>query len=837
MNREIYQIAAAFDTETTNILNGADSVAFPVCYISNDLRGVDLAKWKLGCSDITIYRRESEYLRFIRELISWGCTQKVVPVVCAYNLMFDLQTLMHSLSQDFAIEANAQSSTSAYTVDLYSLTTGKKLLRFWDTFFLDMRGLKAMGEVAGLPKAVGDWDYSLIRTPETPLTAEEEFYAKRDVEVIPAYLRYLLNANDWLKPDMLGSSVLTKTSLVRQMAKKRIANKKVAKENGKKLTLGKAFQAHCLKEFPKSFEIYALRKACFRGGFTFTSAKYAHRIVENVASVDASSMHHAHICGHYVPQDFRKVKPKQLQFAFDKVIATPFDKVLAEYDKPFAFAFHARIRFKNIRLKKNSAFAEEDIALIPQGKFQLNTPVDYSKNELNRCAEKANKLAGWKDTAKFPVFAFSKLYSAEECTLHINEVEAWTLAQVYEWDSAEAVLGEATCAFKLPPDYVTLQSMSLFELKNDMKQINKRYEAGKPYTRDIPDSVPESLAEELRTGSVSNEFIESYYVSTVKGMFNSIYGTMAQDVMKPSYTVENGELMVDQNTVCTKETFEELAPENCKVLYTYGMRIVGWSRLHLVIAIILLKNAFGAKVKITGGDTDSVKMACDTSITDADICAALKPIAEAAAESIAKCTARAKEAFPELASNMEGVGSFDVETCDKETGATRYLQHMEAWNKARISFDGKHCHVTCAGLSRPENGFHIETFCDCLIRNGFPFHQIAPLVLGYNVHVQNEVCHALQKKKPKVCELFEDEVTDYLGNVAQVDTHQAIALYPVERVLGESFKQANHLSLQYMKSKGFEPEAMERFICFDGKTASIKIFTENGIETYIEGNY
>ncbi len=836
MIKDRYEIAAVFDTETTNIIAGADSVAFPVAYISNDLRGVDLTEWELGCSDITIYRHEKEYIRFIRELVSWGCMQKVVPVVCAYNLMFDLQTLMQELSGSFLIEVNAQSSTSAYTVDLYSEVSGKKLLRFWDTFFLDMRGLRAMGEVAGLPKAVGDWDYSLIRTPETPLSEEEEFYAKRDVEVIPAYLRYLLDANEWLKPEMLGCSVLTKTSLVRQMAKKRIANKKVVKENKKKLTLGKAFQNHCMKEFPKSFEIYALRKACFRGGFTFTAARYAHRIVENVASVDASSMHHAHICGHYLPQDFRKVKPGQLQFAFDKVIATPLEKVLAEYEKPFGFAFHARVRFSNIRLKKGSMFAEEDIALIPQGKFQLNTAVDYSKSELNHYAEKANKLAGWKDSATMPVFAFSKLYSAETCVLHINEIEAWTLAQVYEWDSARVVLGEATCSFKLPPDYVTLQSMSLFELKNDMKQVNKHYEAGKPYKRDIPDSVPQSLAEELRAGTVSNEFVESYYVSTVKGMFNSIYGTMAQDVMKPSYTVEDGELMVDQSTVCTKETFEDLKPETCKVLYTYGMRIVGWSRLHLAIAMILLKGAFGSNVKITGGDTDSVKMACDGSITDDAICKALCPIAKAAAESIAKCTARAKEAFPELASNMDGVGSFDVEVCDKETGATRYLQHMEAWNKARISFDGKHCHVTCAGLSRPENGFHIETFCDTLVKAGYPFYQIAPLVLGYNVHVQNEVCHALQKKKPKVCERFEDDIADHMGNVAHVDTHQAIALYPVERILGETFKQSNHRSLLYMKEQGFEPEQMDRFICCDGKTASIKVFTENGIETYIEGS-
>ena len=69
-----------------------------------------------------------------------------------------------------------------------------------------------MGRTCGLAKALGDWDYNLTRTPETPLTADEMHYAARDVQVIPAYLRYLIEANEWLEPDMLASTVLTKTS-------------------------------------------------------------------------------------------------------------------------------------------------------------------------------------------------------------------------------------------------------------------------------------------------------------------------------------------------------------------------------------------------------------------------------------------------------------------------------------------------------------------------------------------------------------------------------------------------------------------------------------------------
>lgn len=41
---------------------------------------------------------------------------------------------------------------NVYTMNLYEQDTDNMLLRFWDTRCLEMRGLKAMGETAGLPR-------------------------------------------------------------------------------------------------------------------------------------------------------------------------------------------------------------------------------------------------------------------------------------------------------------------------------------------------------------------------------------------------------------------------------------------------------------------------------------------------------------------------------------------------------------------------------------------------------------------------------------------------------------------------------------------------------------
>ena len=240
MKRKKLELAAIYDTETCNIGEGENTRAYPILFIDNDIRGIDLREYEPDKDDkINFYRTENEMLARIEQYIEWGEILNVVPVICAYNLMFDLQPLMESLDAEYDIKASAQSSTNVYTIDLYR--DESHVLRFWDCFHLEMRGLRAMGETAGLEKAVGDWDYSLTRTPKTELTDLELFYAARDTQIIPAYLRYLLRANEWMQQSDFGFRVLTKTSVVRKMSRREIACLTVPKRNGERLKLENAF--------------------------------------------------------------------------------------------------------------------------------------------------------------------------------------------------------------------------------------------------------------------------------------------------------------------------------------------------------------------------------------------------------------------------------------------------------------------------------------------------------------------------------------------------------------------------------------------------------------------
>lgn len=798
-SRKPFKVAAVYDTETTNIQAGTETSAYPILYIFNDLRNTPVESYDAGSDDVRYYRHANDALAYIDDLISYGSEHDYVPVIAAYNLMFDMQTLMLALTQSYTITVNAQTATSVYTLDL--CIDGNVVCRFWDTFYLETGGLRAMGETCGLPKAVGDWDYSLVRTPETPLTEDELFYARRDVQVIPQYLQWLLRANHWLTPDMLGSRVLTKTSLVRQMARREIGGRRVTLQDGKKITLQRAFEATCNQEFPRNYESYALRKACFRGGLTFTSAKTAGVVVDNVASLDVTSMHHAFINGRRLPVKFAAAPTDILQIACERIVNMSFEDVLSNYDDPFRTGLHVAVRFMNLRLRENTCFDTWGVAICPRSKFvkTLQADTDYSNNERAKTQENSIRAHGYVDSAVNPTYAFGKLYRADECILHVNEIELWNVAQVYEFGEMHVLYGEATTKTIVPPDYVTLQSNMLFARKTDVKNLIRGYTEGVPYVGDIPDSVPEGIAREARTGELGMKFLQSYYGSTVKGQFNGIYGTQAQDVMKADYCVtENGELEVDKTTVCTPENFVEKRPKTPRVLYTYGMRIVAGSRMHLLIAMMLIYRHFGARVTVTGGDTDSLKISCAADVSDAELLDALEPLHDAIEAAIDRTMRRVRVTAPDMASTLEHIGKFEVEDCG---GTTRYTKHMELWNKARVSLDiGGRVHVTCAGLPRPDGAYTIEDFIADVMRAGHGFAETVQMSLGYDVLVDYDICHTLQRNRPHVCDRYTGDVTDYLGETAHVDVPEAIGLYPSGRWLGESDKQANMENITYLRS-------------------------------------
>ena len=823
-----YQIAAVYDTETTNFGHGSDCRAFPVLFIVNDIRNIEIEKYVPGeTDDVRFYRYSADFFAYLLDLIRWGEEKNVTPIVCSYNLAFDLQPVIYELSTLGKMKVSAQTSTNLYTIDLLD-DSENPVLRFWDTWFLEQNGLAAMGRTCGLAKASGDWDYSLIRTPETPLTDEELYYAGRDTQVIPAYLRWILEANPFIKPEELGVKVITKSSIVRRMAEKEIGKHRFITSGGSKMPLYRAFELTCSQELPQDYATYALRKACFRGGFTFTSAETALTVVRNVASIDVTSMHHAFINGRRQPVHFRNMQPWELQIWVDQVNEDSKETILKYYDMPFSFGFHAKLRYENLRLKAGSAFEKWGIGLVPQEKFGLFTEKEYG-TETGAVAEDLIREQGFYCRAKRAEFAFAKLMSADVAEIYVNELEAWCIAQVYDFDNCMVLYGEGTGKTIVPPDYVTLQSNKLFELKNTVKEISKHYQEGVPFEGEISDLVPKGIADGLRAGTLEESFLHAFLQSSVKGMFNGIYGTQAMDLFRPDFACDDGVIHVDAETGVSPETFAGKLAEikHPRVFYNYGMRIVGGSRMHLVIAIQLLYESLGDRIQITGGDTDSLKIACAEDVTGADLLEALEPLHSAIRKALAKTQSRVREMYPGLASDLYHIGEFEV-----ENDGHFYPEQMELWNKARVSWDGERAFVTCAGLSRPAGRYHIEDFIGDLVKAGHSFGEVVPLALGFNVRVDNAICHALQRHRPLPTDRFRAAITDYTGQRSQVDAYESIALYDSDRLLGDPAKKDNAATIAYLERRGRPVEQRIREdVIINGK-AAVRIETSEGIEVW-----
>ena len=226
--------------------------------------------------------------------------------------------------------------------------------------------------------------------------------------------------------------------------------------------------------------------------------------------------------------------------------------------------------------------------------------------------------------------------------------------------------------------------------------------------------------------------------------------------------------------------------------------------MHMVIAMELLYDSLRDSIRILGGDTDSMKVSCDECVTNEQLLNALEPIAAASTKSIHRCMERLRNNFPDLASGLNGIGAFEIENANNH-----YPIHYEMWNKARVSWDGKHVHITCAGLPRPIGKYTIETFLEELIygnRSGTESMEtvvgrVFESALGSDTFVAWDIAHTLEHHRPKASDVYDSRVVDYLGNDVRVHAHESVSLYSSGRWLGETLKQTNRLSVSFLRRR------------------------------------
>ena len=762
-------------------------------------------------TQIELFRHSHELYTRLDDMVSRETDY--VPVILCHNLAFDMYGLSGWLSrQNVRVLAKSARKPITFTIcDEYD----RPRLVIWDTLIFSQQPLERMGEDCGYAKGVGEWDYNLVRTPETPLTDVEMDYAKRDIHTLLAWFGWWIRRNPDIAQDRLACSVVTKTGIVRERRRVRFSN---LKGNGMKRNCAYYWLARCRLDAPKSDDELFTMLACTRGGFTFCSSANASVPFDLegsgkvIAAYDATSQHPAQLVSHRYPVQFREATPLVLELAFNLIGKITLKQVLDKWEKPFPVAFNACFRFTNLRPKQGSVFAR--CGIFPIASARYKTPEQLRQYEEN--GDKAAYLdhmrqRAYCDTAENAECAFGKLISADVATLYITELTAWEIWQAYEWDEVVAVHGYETGKFNRPSDMDVISVMQFYKAKDEFKAARAEfYKTGTIANVESLENlgIAPAIAQGMQAGTISSGDVEATYLG-LKADLNAIFGISASNQYRRD-TVLDGEGITYVGDFGIIN-----APKTSKVWYQFGQRIIGWSRIAQCCVLMLTeKHAYTC----VNGDTDSIKLLVDENKLD-DISRELNKLGRAIDKGKAKVCARVRVAYPDVYDKLEEIGHYVP-----EFQADRFCA---SWNKAYCTHergkDGKRrFSFTLAGIPTRRRENKVSSFiglnglADRLYGLGWSFDGVCNLFLGYNTTFANDVIRLNARRFPEWGETMFERVTDYLGNAALVAEPCALALYPMSKTVNDTDSAENAVNMRYALANNGNVNTGRKLVCARG---------------------
>ena len=785
------RVMACFDSETVNVAR--IKRALPVCYqLGICYSGID----GIHPEDISVglYRDIEPVYNAFDTLMTVGAAMGETPVVMVHNLAYDIHFLVDYINRKNAeghkIECCFKSSIKPLSIKVCD-GAGNACLIFWDTLSFSGKGLDRMGRECGYLKASGSWDYSRPRNTATPLTPEEEYYALQDVRVPFIWLAWWTKLNPEVPYDRFGDSILTKTSVVRYKCKLNGNKEYYMASRGTRQTLYRAYLYTCTQELPREESDYALMIRSTSAGWTFTASRYAGKTACNARKYDATSMHPSHMVSHYYPRDFSRVTDLEVaSYIFDKCARTTRERVLRKWQRPFDYAFNARIRFVNVRPRKGTVFARDGVMLHGEALFNDYQPLDYELDDEASALE-FNELnaGGYANLAVGAVYEFGKLVQADELIISLNELNAWVHAQVYEWDAFEVIEMSASARFLAPPDYM----ISSVALMLGRKKIIKDAMHGQ-LPNECPEWIPEGVWDDMQGGN--GDLVREFY-KQVKADLNSLYGMFATNEFKQTIEYKPGTGNFDYDG---RRGFENV-PDTPKAWYNYGMRIAAWSRVQQCVAIDLIDRA-GLVESLINGDTDSFAWQAVGECTDGNVLEALQPLHERIRVCIKATCARWSQHGNDLGV-FDGLGKY-MEDC-------KPAEYVAVANK-RYAYttleDGNLIiHTASAGIPTAsiERGIRYE------IDHGAPLNLATIRALGYGCCYVGTLSGAKYRSIPAYNERLSTDidVQDYMGNIVRyrAGMQQSIYLDETDKALG--LGQTNDMETCY-RNAGYTMESSIR---------------------------
>lgn len=818
-----YRIIGAYDSETTNITIDGVNKAFPILHQLGLLDGTPLDEIDAHNVEehthMELYRHSFELYERLDDIVSRSADY--VPVILCHNLAFDMYGLSGWLSRhDVRVLAKSARKPITFTIRDDS---GKPALVIWDTLIFSQQSLERMGIDCGYSKGVGEWDYDLIRTPETPLSDAETDYAKRDIYTLLAWFGWWIRRNPDIDQSRLAHNVVTKTGIVRERRRVRFS---ALKGNGMKRNCAYYWLTRCRLDEPKSDDELFTMLAATRGGFTFCSSKNASISydLENtddvIAAYDATSQHPAQLVSHRYPVRFREQPDFVLLKAFNLIGKVTVDRILDMWDKPFPVAFYACFEFINLRPKPGSVFEQNGIYPLASARYKTPEQLKQDDDNGDKAAyDEHMQQRSYCDSAVNAKCAFGKLISADKARLYITELTAWEIWQAYTWDDVKAVHGYETGRFNRPSDMDVISVMQFYKAKDQFKIAREQfYDSGTIINDDELKKlgIAPAIVSTMQNGTISAGDVEATYLS-LKADLNAIFGISASNQYRRDTELnETGIEYVGEFGICN-------APKTSKVWYQFGQRIVGWSRIAQCVVLMLTRPCCKTCIN---GDTDSIKLLTPKKSLDG-IDNVLHRLSDAIDKAKKDVCSRVRIAYPSVYDPLEGIGHYVL-----EFKADRFCA---SWNKAYctqdVGKDGKrHFSFTLAGIptrkrqSKVSSFIGLNGYADRLYALGWSFGQICDLFLGYNVTFANDVIKLNARKFPEWGDTFFDDVTDYQGHTCTVAEPNALALYPMSKTINDDTSNDNRTNMAYALGNRPSVNVSCKLVCADGVLDMEEVF-------------
>lgn len=312
--RNYLNIVSAFDIETTTLIHSEYSEK-PLSYMYH---------WQWALEDKVVFGRTwNEFIVFIeylRENLELSENKNLV-VYCHF-LSFEF---MHM--QDFItpVEVFARDKYKA----IYVRT--EEGIEFRCSYFLTNMSLEAMcsqskscihikaKNIENYPT----YDYSIIRTPATPLEEHELAYCYNDVRGLVEAL------HDYLEDDTLTTIPMTSTGFVRRDIRELMAKNKF----NYKLIQMTALDSH----------LYDLCKRAFRGGDTHANRYKTGVIQYDMESQDMESAYPAILASKKFPMSkFRKTTDEMTDHNFAYLAVVRFTNIVCKQTSPSAYISYSK---------------------------------------------------------------------------------------------------------------------------------------------------------------------------------------------------------------------------------------------------------------------------------------------------------------------------------------------------------------------------------------------------------------------------------------------------------------------------------------------------------------